>query len=218
MQIPITPYLLSQTILLPGLVGLFRWSKIDAGFRPFVIICLTISLNETVRFILINTGRYDLTSYNIFLIITALLYVWMFERWGLFRNHPQRLYVIIGLLALFWIGEHFMVNGYQLHIRTPYIRMLFSMLQVFMAVSVVNGLIVSEKRSLLTNSRFLICAAIIIYYTYRILVDAFSLQGLSRPFLENMADFNRYLVQVMNLLFLIAAIWIPRKKSFILPS
>jgi hypothetical protein len=214
----LTAFLLSQTILLAGLVGVFKWPKISSDFRPFVLVCLTISCNEIIRFLLISQQRYDYVSYNLFILLTALLYIWMFFSWGLFRKPKWLLPLTAGLVTAWWVAEHFLIQGYQMEVRTPYFRMLFSLLQVVMSVVFVNGLIVSEKGSLIRNPKFLICAALIIYYTYRILVDAFGFQGLSKTFLANMGNFNRYLVQLMNLLFLIAALWIPRKKSFILPS
>jgi len=83
-----------------------------------------------------------------------------------------------------------------------------------LSVNSVNRQIVSEKKSLLQNSRFLICMGLIIYYTYRIIVDAFSIKGMSQPFLMQLSDFNRYLLVGLNILFALAALWIPAKKNY----
>jgi hypothetical protein len=44
------------------------------------------------------------------------------------------------------------------------------------------------------------------------------LNGFSNEFTTILGSFNRYLLQFYYLILFLAAIWIPRKKNFILPS
>ncbi|HMP94944.1 MAG TPA: hypothetical protein PKD90_18840 [Phnomibacter sp.] len=211
-------FLLSQSILLAAITGAVKWKGMEPTYRPFVILCFAIALNEVVRYVLILQGCTNLVSYNLFLLLISWLYLWMYRQWGVFSNHPRHYSIILAAMVAGWVLEHLVLQGNQLPVRTPYYRLGFAMLQVMLAVVLINQLIVTERRSLLTNPKFMAGVAIIIYFTYRILVDAFSLQGYSKPFLASISNLNRYLVQAMNILFFIAALWIPRKKKFILPS
>lgn len=209
-------FLLSFSIAIPAIIGLVRYKKMDASYYPFVWICCALTLNEAVRFVLIQNHIYSFTSYNIALPIILCLYAWLFKDWGLFVGHKKRFYILVPVMLAIWVADHFIINGNILHTRTYYFRVCYSLLLVLMSVNTINQLIVSEKKNLLMNARFLICMSLMVYYTYRILVDAFSLNNMSQAFLSQLGDFNRYLLIALNLIFAIAALWIPRKKNFTL--
>jgi hypothetical protein len=209
-------FLLSIMIAIPAIIGLVRYRTMNPLFHPFVWICCALTLNETVKFILIQNGINSLISYNIALPIICCLYILQFKKWGLFAGREKWLLVLIPALLILWVADHFLINGIKIHSRTYYFRVCYSLLLVLMSVNTINQLIVSEKHSLLLNSSFLICACLVIYYTYRILVDAFSLNKMSPEFLGQLGNFNRYLLIGLNLIFVLAALWIPRKKNFTL--
>lgn len=205
----------SITILLAAIVGLFRYRNMDTSYHPFVWICWFVTLNETVRFVLLNMGIYDMASYNLALPVGLVLFLWQFRQWGLFVNKPYRLAIWAALMMIIWIAEHFIINGNMLLNKTFYFRISYSAMLVFLSVISINRQIVSEKKVLLRSSRFIICMTLIIYHTYRVLVVAFNLSDFSADFLKTLGDFNRYLLIGFNLLFFIAALWIPKKKNFI---
>jgi hypothetical protein len=209
-------FLLSFSIAIPAIIGLVRYKKMDPTYHPFIWICCALTLNETIRYILIQNKVYTFTSYNIALPIICFLYIYQFKRWGLFRHRARLPLIIAGLMLTIWVADHFLINGNLLKTRTYYFRVCYSLLLVLMSVSTINHLIVSEKKNLLLNPKFLICICLMVYYTYRILVDAFSLNNMSEAFLRQLGDFNRYLLIGLNLIFALAALWIPRKKNFTL--
>ena len=67
---------------------------------------------------------------------------------------------------------------------------------------------------------FLISIGFIIYFTYEILVEAFSLYGLnnSLEFQKNVYMILTYLNLFVNLLYALAILWIPRKRVHMLLS
>lgn len=207
-------FLLSITIALPAIIGLYRYRNIDWQYRPFIWICCLLTANELLMFILLQMKVYTFMSYNLVLPVTCSLYLLLFKRWGLFSEKKYLLPMVFSVLMIIWIADHFILNGYRLNARTVYFRVCFSLMLVILAVDSINRLIVSEKKSLLHNSRFLICAGLVVYYTYRIIVDAFSIKGMSQSFLLLLGDFNRYLLVALNLLFALAALWIPAKKNY----
>ncbi len=209
-------FLLSFSIAIPAIIGLVRYKKMDASYHPFVWICCALTLNEAVRFVLIQYHVYTFTSYNIALYIICCLYLWLFKVWGLFAGRRPWFYILIVLMLVIWVADHFLMQGNRIESRTYVFRVCYSLLLVLMSVNTINQLIVSEKKNLLFNARFLICISLTVYYTYRILVDAFSLNNMSETFLNQLGNFNRYLLIGLNLIFAVAALWIPRKKNFTL--
>lgn len=207
-------FLISITIAVPAIIGLFRYRKIDKRYRPFIWICCTFTFSELLRFALINVKIYTFATYNIALPVVLVMYLILFKRWSLFAGKKYLLPFLFMLILIIWIADHFLINGFRLHTRTSYFRIFNSLLLVMLAVNMVNHLIISEKNGLLMNSRFLLCIGLIIYYTYRISFDAFTLKGMSEHFLLQLGDFNRYLLVGLNVIFTLAMLWIPSKKNF----
>lgn len=207
-------FLLSITILIPAIIGLYRYQIIDKRYRPFVWICCILSFNELLMFVLIQMQVYTFTSYNLALPVLLTLYLFQYKRWGLFAGKEYWLAALFFMLMFTWVADHFLIDGYRLNKRTYYFRVAYSLTLVMLSVHTINRLIVSERKSLLHNSCFLICISLVVYYTYRIIVDAFSLKDMSHEFLLQLGDFNRYLLVSLNLIFALSALWIPRKKNY----
>ncbi|MES2645440.1 MAG: hypothetical protein V4717_01095 [Bacteroidota bacterium] len=207
-------FLISITIAIPAIIGLYRYRAIDKRYRPFIWICCAITLNELLMFVLINMKIFTFITYNVAVAIVCTMYLWLFKSWGLFSGKKMLLLVLFSLLMIMWVADHFLLDGYRLDKRTTYFRVCYSLTLVILSVNSINRLIISEKKNLLQNSQFLICISLVIYFTYRIIVDAFSLKGMSQHFLLQLGDFSRYLLVGLNLIFALAALWIPSKKSF----
>jgi hypothetical protein len=207
-------FLLSLLIAVPAIIGLVNYKKMNPSYRPFIWVCVAVSTNEIVKYFLIQMGNYDYVSYNIALPIICFLYLWLFYSWGLFKGKENRLKILAALLLAIWIADHFILNGYRLPERTNYFRIAYSLTLVLLSVNTINRLILTEKQNLLLNSCFLICIALAIYYTYRIIIDAFKLNHMSNQFFHDLENINRSLNTGLNLIFVLAALWIPKKKNF----
>lgn len=207
-------FLLSITIAIPAIIGLLRYRLSDKQYRPFIWICCVLTLNELLMFVLIQKKIYTFISYNLVIPLACILYLLQFKRWGLFVGKKYWFATLLAILLFVWVADHFIIEGYRLNTRTVYFRVCYSLTLVLLSVNSINRQIVSEKKSLLQNSRFLICMGLTVYYTYRIIVDAFSIKGMSQSFLMQLGDLSRYLLVGLNLLFALAVLWIPTKKNY----
>lgn len=77
-----------------------------------------------------------------------------------------------------------------------------------------------EKKNILKNSIFLICAGFILYYTYKVFVGLFWLYGLNKSmeFTLNIVIIMIYINFITNLIYALAFLWMPTKHRFSLPS
>lgn len=212
-EVYVINYLLSITIIFAALTGLLKWGKINTKERPIIIGWWLVFAVETIRFISIWQNNATLIPYNIYALPLMWLYVWQFHQWNVI---PARFTsILIGTLSLLWIMVYFVIDGYSLDKIHYVYRLALSFTLVVLSVTSMNIQIIDEKQSLMKNHRFLICLAITIFYTYRVFVDLFTINGMSREFLISMGKLNRYLVQFYYLLLFLAALWIPRKKNFL---
>jgi hypothetical protein len=81
--------------------------------------------------------------------------------------------------------------------------------------------VVHERGKISRNPKFLICLGIIIFYTFFVLVCATNLTVLrtsvTRLFRASMQEINVYSNLLVNILYAVAIVWIPRKQNFTTP-
>lgn len=83
----------------------------------------------------------------------------------------------------------------------------------------INSILVSGIRKMMKYALFLICLAFTIYFTYKIIVEAFWLYGLesSTSFQLLVWNITVFVNLIANLMYALAIVWIPKKKPSILP-
>src|SRR5882757_4901902 len=98
-------YLLSQSILLPIIIGLIRLRRLK-GYQPFFILLIIGSLTETVGVITIKLSGTNLAVVNIYVLLEWIFIAWQFYEWGLLRQKKHLFYILLIIPVLFWIAEN----------------------------------------------------------------------------------------------------------------
>jgi len=206
----------SASIFAAAIPGALKFNKIDSSFFPFIFCVWLAALNETISFIItLNKGNTALNN-NIYVLCEALLFTWQFKNWGLFNDRPSSYKALITLFIATWALENlFTISPFNIKY---YFRIIYSMALVFMSIHQVNKLILDCRAPLLKEPIFLICAGIIIYFTYKILVESFWLYGLSaaKSFRNNVYLVSTWINLFVNLIFSISVLCIPLKKRSII--
>ncbi|HMK05166.1 MAG TPA: hypothetical protein VK489_13270 [Ferruginibacter sp.] len=151
-------------------------------------------------------------------MLESFLITWQFYTWKLFNRHRSLYIVILCLLMSTWLVENFILS--KINYFSSYFRIVYSFIIVLMSISVLNMLLVRERKTLLKNPMFLICITFIIYYTYRVVVEAFWVYGLnsSREFRLKVYQILLFINVFANLVYALAVLWMPTKQRFTLPS
>lgn len=210
--------ILSLSIIIPAMIGLIRFAKINEAFYPFIFCIWLGSINEIISVIIVTAHHSNAVNGNIYLLAESLLLVWQFQRWKLFNKNSIWFIGIVASLLFLWCTENFIISGIT-HFDS-YFRIYYSTLLTFMSISILNRLIVTERRSLMKNPVFIICVALIIYYTMSILAEVFWIYGIS---LNKTFQTNVYHISVITnfisiILYTLAILWMPIKQRFSLPS
>ena len=179
-----------------------------------------VLLVEIGVFILAQKGLRDpqIAVYNIFSLADCLLFTTLFYQWSLFHKSRRTLFGLIGGFFFLWVILTFFVHGFTE--SNWYFRLIYSFALIFFSVTYFNKLVVGAKSSMLRNSRFLICLGLIIFYTFFTIVCATSLSlfgsdtEISKEFKRGLQTISIYSNVFVNLLYALAVLWIPRKKSF----
>ncbi len=205
--------ILGFSIIVPALVGIIRVNKINRIYFPFLL-CIWIGLlNECINYILIDFFHSsNSVNSNIYNLIESLLYVWLFRNLGLFTN--KKFYILlISFLCTAWLFENLIVSNFTQF--DSYFTVFYSLIIVLMSITMINRLIIKQI-NLLTNSIFLICSALVIYFTLSALTEIFWLYGFnsSESFRLNIYRIMAYINSSVNLIFASAILWMHRKQEF----
>lgn len=204
----------SYSILIAGMIALVRFPRINRNYHPFVFLLWTGCLNEMVSHYLVSHGQYNIINSNIYSLAESLLLLWFLRRSGQF---DRRRLLFIGLLSLFllaWVAEAFVLHPFGTAF-VSYFNVIYSFPIVMLCINLINRLITTE-RELLRNPSFLICIGLIIFFTYRIIVEMFWLYGLSSNYAFSNQIFN-ILVWInlfCNLIYALAVLWMRKKQAF----
>ena len=207
----------SLSIGIAALIGALRYRSIHRSYYPFIYCCWLGILNECTSIFLVQKGYSNAINSNIYVLLEFGLLTWQFYNWGFFNRRFALLTVLISAIAGIWIWENFF--PYQLNHFSSWFRVVYAFALVLMGISILNRQIAKEKRHLLSNPIILICLTIIIYYTYKVLVESFWLYGLNKGkiFRNNVYLILAYINLFTNLIFALAVLWMPKKLQFTLP-
>lgn len=207
--------LFSASVFIATVIGWVRFLKTDPASFPFLL-CLTFaSVNEMISYLVTSLHIDTNLNNNLYVLLEALLITWQFRKWGLFMNKTALFLAIQSSITLFWLADNLLLTGlYQLNL---YFRIFYSFLIVIMSIHMNNILIFTYRRKLLQSHIFLICSGLIIYFTYKILIEAFWLYGLnsSREFRISVYLVLTWINLFVNIIYALAMLWIPKKPQHI---
>jgi hypothetical protein len=209
-------YLKSLVVLFPLIIGLIQLRKIDRGYQLFVFLMLMYLVNETISLICKKVFATNAINFNLFSLVEGLFINYMFYTWGFLKNQKKAfLFLQLGI-TLLWVIENLVFL--RITEFPPYYRLVYSFIIVLLSVNQINYLIIHDSRNLLKNAQFLICIAFIIFFMYQILYEiAYQYKDASSDSLAFSRKVSRLFVDMnifINLLFGVAAYFIPKKEKF----
>jgi len=210
-----TAVIIGYSILIPAVIGLIRFRKIQKAYQPFLIYCLLDLLNHTLSMLLISYQGSNTINSNVFVLIESLLFVLLFRNWGTFTKKYNFYLVSIFIIAV-WITDNLI--WHRLTVVNSFFRIVYSFILIFLGIEQLNKLISTTRKNLLLNSCFLICCGIVIYYSYKAVLEVFYFFYFkaSDSFYINIFIILIWINFILNLVYGWAALWIPKKQKFTL--
>lgn len=207
----------SLSILIAGVLAIIRFKNINPVYYPFIYCIWMGCANEIYSLVLVLNGRSNSVNNNIYVGIEALLLTYFLVKTRLFRAGPRFFYFIATGIVCCWIFENIILH--KIFTVSTYFRIAYAFLLVLMSIMVINNLITSTHKKIFSNPVFLICTGIIVYFTFKIVVEVFWLYGLnlSPAFQAVVYDIMNYINLFTNLIFALAILWMPRKQVFTMP-
>ena len=207
--------ILGFAIIIPGIIGLIRFSRISPVYHPFIFCTWLGIFNETLSVIIIEKGHSNSINCNIYMLAECLLFSWQFLRWGLLKRNFFRGLAI--LLVTVWSIEVLLFGS--IFYLSSYFLVTYSFILSLLAIAMINRLLLRERGRLMKNPAFIICIAFVIYYTFSAIAEVFWSYGLGENMQFRIHVINISIVTnlIANLLYSFATLWIPTKQRFTLP-
>lgn len=204
-------FLLSQSILIPLIIGLIRYRNIPMSYRPFIYLLFIGFTNEMISYFFFYNISNAVPT-NIYFLCEFLLFTIQFRLWKniLKRNWAYRS-ILIGMLSL-WVVENLILG--KIGTFNPTFQIGYSFVLVLLAINQVNWLVVNERGKLTTNAIFIISVAVMIFFSYKVLTEVFYYYATDGIIRKNIFTIEVYLNVVYNIMLAIAILCIPRKINF----
>jgi hypothetical protein len=214
---PFTYYflkVLNLLIIIPVIISIVRFNKINPVFRPFAYLLWGGCLNEVFSGVVIQMGYYNTVNFNIWLLLEAYILIWLFKEWRLPVSSKKLYNSMFFIYSIAWLLETIFISKLTLGFNS-YFRILYSFITVLMSISLINFLLLKE-RNLLRNPMFIISCAFILFYTITSVAEAFYAYGLHFPgkgdiYMSVVITVTNF---VCNLIFVLAILWMPKRQAF----
>lgn len=209
-----TGAILSFSIFIAGIIGIFKFAQIRNEYRPFIYLIWIGCLNESISVYLALNHHYNFVNSVIYDLCESLLLLWFFKNLGAFKGKKAILYFLAALFISVWVLEIFFENQFGTSF-TYYFNLVYFFSVVVLSIRVINDLLFTE-RELLKNPIFLICIGLILFFTYGIIDRMFRLYGLkeSKTFRQNVQAILMIINLLCNLVYALAVLWMRKRQAF----
>jgi hypothetical protein len=209
-----TAFVLSLSILLPLIAGVVRFRNLRDSYLPVFYLLIIGLINELVCYLFFEHSSNAVPT-NIYYLLEFLLFTWQFRKWKNILCRTWLYLSVIGVMSFVWIGEN-LIYG-KIAEFSPLFQIGYSFVLILLAVNQLNWLIVNEKGNIMRHPVFIICIAMIIYFSYKVLTETFYYYAPENLIKRNIFVLQSYLNVGYNIMLGIALLCIPRKKAFIQP-
>lgn len=207
-------FILSLSILIPLVIGLIRYKDIKASYSPLVCLLSLGFLSELVSYTLFYHSSNAIPT-NIYFLLEFLLLSWQFRKWKNILKWNALYKTLLMGMTLLWFFENIFLG--RIVIFSPVFQVSYSFVLILFAVNQLNWLLVNERGNILKSPVFIICIALILFFSYKVMAEIFYYYAPNHLIKNNIFVIESYLNVAYNIMLALAILCIPPKKTFIVP-
>jgi len=206
----------SFSIWIAAILAIIRFTNIRSEFIPFILLIWIAALNETLSYILFKWDQPNVISSNIYSLLESLLLIIFFLKLGAFGKFRRMANVLMIFFIIVWTVDNFIITEFGSKYDSYFI-VFYAPPVVMLGVNSINNLIIREKE-IVKNPAFLISIALVIYYTYRVIIEVFFIYGLklSDNVTTKIYDIHSWINLLCNLIYAFAILWMRKKQAYTL--
>lgn len=205
----------SYSIIISVVISIFKYKRIVNHFWPFAFSLWFNFLGCISSTLAAFFWRSNAIVHNIYFIISCILILWQFDRWGLFSKYRHLFKIVLLTFVFVWVIDNFIIGSP--FVFNPYARIINSFLIVLMSIQLLSSELVASWVPFWKNSVLLILVAYIIFFVVKIVTEVAWQFGamLSDSFMIKVYFFYVYTNFLVNIIYVPAVIWVPVKQKYI---
>jgi hypothetical protein len=216
----IESFLFGMLVLVPLITGFWRRHQLDTSYHTLLHICVVACVAEILRFgqvaLYVRASVYpSMVVYNLYVFVLGILFP-LFFYWQGAVSKPllQVIWLVFGAV---WLADHIFFGVNRILSHTQVFRMVYSSVLCVLAVRQINRLIITSKISLLKHPSFLVCCGVLLFFMPYIIQESIKLfnPSISNDFFTAIFAIRKIMVIFVYLLYTLAFLWAPTKKTFI---
>lgn len=207
---------ISMLIGVAAILAIIKWRRISEAYHPFLVLLCAGFINEITSVLAIKYYYTNVVNYNIYLLFEMWLVLLFFKKMNMFQQRTWLFRLLLFLTTTWWVVEILFIKS--IFTFNHYTIILYSFITLVLASSYVVYLIFYETSRLLQEARFLINLGLAVFAAVSLLIESIYLYalGLSSSFRLELQYLQSYANLFTNIIFIIAVIWIPTKRRYIL--
>jgi hypothetical protein len=219
LKVAVSPFLihiLRFSVLFAAIVALIKFRRIHKAYYPFIFVIWLGAINEAVvNTYLMYQKQYNIINTVIYCLLESILLLSFFRNMKVLKS-TYIFWLLMVAFVIVWIADVLIIHGFG-NAFSSYFNIVYSFVLVLLSISGVNKTLFEEKKPFKSPS-FLIYIAILVYFTYGILVEAFWLYGLgaSSDFIAKVYFILSWINPICNLIYALAILWMRKRQAFTL--
>lgn len=204
------------SIFIPGILAILKFDNIRNVYRPFIYLIWVGCANEVVSLYCAFRFHNNIANNIIYNFIESLFLLWFFKKLDIFQGRKHFLNFLVILFVGVWFTESFVAHPFGTQ-YTSYFDTIYAFCIVMLSVDVINQVLLTET-DILKNPIFLICATLVIFFSFQIVERMFWVYGL-----KSSVDFRRGVQTIMivvnflsDFIFGLSVLWMQKKRAFTL--
>ena len=206
-------FLMSESILIPIIIGAVRIKRLTKAYYPFFIFLLLGLLSELVSFILIDTFKASNASViKIYSLMECCIILYQLYIWKSSARYRRGFIFLAVVCIVFWIIEH--IVFLNINTWSPYFRVFYAFVIILLSVNQINSMMFNHDGPLFKDPRFIICLGFIIFFLYQIIYEASYYIGSDQSTIATKIIFGySYSNFFTNMIYAVAIFIITAKKE-----
>lgn len=207
---------MSLSIFFPGILSVIKLNQVRDIYRPFIYLTWIGCANEIVSTYCAFQFHNNIANNIIYTFIESLFLLWFFKRLGIFEGRRHFLNFLIIFFAGVWFTEAFVISPFGSQ-YTSYFDAIYAFYVVMFSIDVINSVLLTEA-DILRSPTFLICMAIIIFFSFQIVERMFWVYGLkSTPAFRRGVQSIIIIVNFLsNFIYGLSFLWMQKRRAFTL--
>lgn len=216
--------LMAFSIFIAGAIATIRFSHINKKFLPFLLLTWIAGANEALSYWLMVNGHHTAINNNLYVLAESILLLTFYKNMTVFEKKPSIYKIYVAGLVVIWLAENIWLG--KITQVSSIFRIASSASLAFISISLLSkamilGSVPGATDVILHLNRrpvMLICTGVVIFFTFKVLVEIFWFYGLSRSelFRVMLYDILIFVNLVVNLIYAIAMLWIRKKPRFMM--